>query len=186
MRAAVGRGRQARARPSPLEPILKLMLPAEKRSSRRRIEAARGSEHLAFPTGREDHGIGCARSSCARRPSVAVCRVPCRGAVARPDVGCVVESLEAAPREQRAGSRIPCRGRDELAMNRGEHAELHPLLKSQVARRARTEVVRQRLPLTASPQPVEDARHHDSSGNSGSAASRLRSLHRDQRLDLTP
>jgi hypothetical protein len=40
------------------EPIMKLMSPAETRSSHMRIEAVRGSAHRAAPSVRADHGIG--------------------------------------------------------------------------------------------------------------------------------
>jgi integrase len=92
-----------------LERILKLMLPAERRSARTRIEGGRGSEYRAVPNARAARGIGCARHSFARRPSAAACRVLCRRGVARLGVECAVESREAELRGQRAGSRIPCR-----------------------------------------------------------------------------
>jgi hypothetical protein len=49
-----------------------------------------------------------------------------------------------------------------------------PLLKTKVARRARAEIIRQRLPLTTRLQPIQDARHHDSSCNRRPASARLR------------
>ena len=92
-----------------LEPILKLMLPAEKQSSRTRIGGGQGSEHRAAPIARASRESGCARSWCAPRPSDVACRAPCRRGAARRGVGYAVGSRAVEERARRAGSRSPCR-----------------------------------------------------------------------------
>jgi hypothetical protein len=67
-----------------------------------------------------------------------------------------------------------------------EHSELHPLLEPQMARRARTKLVRQRLPLAPRLQPIEDPRHHDARSHGRAPTFRFRPLHGDQRLDTQP
>lgn len=93
-----------------LEPILKLMWPAETRSSHTRIGAARGSARRAAPSVRAGHGSDCAKSSCARRPSAAACHLLCRRVAARRAAGCAGGFRGDESPELRAGSRSPCRG----------------------------------------------------------------------------
>jgi hypothetical protein len=93
-----------------LEPILKLMLPAETRSGRRRIEAARDSESRAAPSEQASRENGCAKSWYAPPPSGAPCHLPCRPAAARHAVGCADGFRAVGSLARRAGSRTPYRG----------------------------------------------------------------------------
>src|SRR3990167_9500019 len=104
--------------------------------------------------------------------------------VSSPFWGLHTGAVERRPRQLRALALVVVT--EQLGVDPLERTVTSPLLKSQMARRARAEVARQRLPLTAGLQAVHDASHHNAIGDSRSSAKRIVRLGWKQRGDPVP